>query len=210
MLVVADRQHIHIVVAAASGISGEVFVLLDDVVDAAPYRTDVSGNAPRIRHLARPGAGETPAAEIEFHRLFYHGVHHLTYARVAFLGRKGDFTVATEINFDELEAQFVEEHLAVLRVVAIESYTEPVGVVVVPGAAGARTRIRIDAGFKPQGMDVLHRSLQPVGETGGMGNQASGAVTIAEIAVVDIDKVVAGIFQAHRDHQVGLLHNDAV
>lgn len=118
---------------------------------------------------------------------------------------------SAEVNLDEVEAQLLEEHVAVLLVVTVESHTDGDSVFVVPRAAGVGPSVAIDAGLQSEAVDMVGHGLQPSGKAGGVGEQAAGlGIAPAEVPVVDVHIAVARILQSLADHGICLTHDERV
>ena len=112
-----------------------------------------------------------------------------------------DGVAAAEVDLDEVEAQLLEEEVGVLLVVLVESDADARLVAAVIAAAGVVAGVAVNTGFQALGVDVVDDRLQTVGEALRVNLQlAAGLVAPAEVAVVDVDVVVAGIQQLLRHH----------
>ena len=207
----AHLEHVHVVVVALTAVGAHIKVLCQDVLHRVPAGEDVLRGAPREPGFISPDAGIGPAADVHAHI----GAAGVTDG----LGNGGvalalvevepilivDGIAAAEIDLDEVEAQLLEEEVAVLLVVLVESYALAVLVAAVVAAAGVVAAVAVDAGLQAFRVDIVDDGLQTVGKAGGMNLELTGrGVAATEVAVVDVDVVIAGIEQTPGDHGVGL------
>ena len=210
-------QHVHVVIVTATGVGRQVEVLLDDVLHRSPLGTYVLRHTPRGGHAADPRAGVVPAADVQSDILAPRPADGIGYLRIACLlvepqrvALRMGLTAAV-VYLDEVEAQFPEEHVAVLLVVAIESHAHADGVGIIDAAAGVAPRIAVDAGLQSQPVDMLHHGFQSPWETLGVDEQAPRLpVAPAEVAVVDVHVPIPYLAQSFLDHGVGLPHDERV
>ena len=211
--VVADSQHIHIIVAAVRGVGREIEVLVHYVLDGRPDRAYVSGNSPRITDTADPGTRIVPSADVHLYRSSGHAVDDLPDAGVAFLHVHTQVTAAAVVNLYEIEIPLVEIPFGVLNLVLPQSGSQAVEVVVVARTAGVVAGIGIYAGLQTFGVDVVHKFTHTCAafrEALSVRHHKAGGVTLSEEAVVDVYKVVAGFQKTLLQHQVGLMSQDGV
>ena len=116
---------------------------------------------------------------------------------------------STEIDLDEVEAEFLEEKVAVLLVMSVEADAFGNLVTSMIVAAGVLAAIGVDACLHLEGVDIIDHRLQAIRETGGMDEQLSRfGVTSSEVAVVDVDVVVADFVESLCSHGSGLSLDD--
>ena len=118
---------------------------------------------------------------------------------------------STEVDLNEVEAEFLEEEVGVLLVVAIEPHALADDIAIEHAAAGVAPGIGVDAGLEVLAVDVVHEPFQAVGEALGVDEELTRlCVAPSEVAVVDIDIGIATATQALRDHRIGLLANQGL
>ena len=114
----------------------------------------------------------------------------------------------TEINLDEVEAEFIEEEVTVLLVVLVQPHSHGNGIAVVVVAARVMTCIAVNTCLQSLAVDVIDHRLHTVGKTCGMNQQlARRLVASSKVAIIDIDEAVAHIEQTPADHCIGLTLN---
>ena len=117
---------------------------------------------------------------------------------------------AAEVDLDEVEAQVLEEEVGILLVVLVESDALAGDVAIELTAAGVAASVAVDASFQSLAVDMVDHAFQSVGETLRMDEEVAVlTVASAEIAVVDVDVVIAHGLQAFRHHGVGLALDQA-
>ena len=201
----AYLQHVHVVVVAAAGIGRQVEVLAYDGLHRAPVGRYVAAYAPRARQVARPRAGEGPAADVDrdvFGADLADGLDDgrvtLALVEVELLAR------AAVVDLDEVEAPLVEIEVGILLLVPVEPHAHAVGVGIPQRTAGVGARVGVDTRPQAKAVDMVDDALDAVGEAFGVGLQHALLVAVAEEAVVDVDIAVAGILQPERHHGIGL------
>ena len=162
-----------------------------------------------------PVARISPAADVEPHVVSASVGNGLSNGLVAFFLVEVELVgivygvASAEVDLDEVEAAVLEEEVAVLLVVLVESHAYAVLVASVVAAAGVMAGVGIYASLHAQLMDVVCHRLEPVGEAGGVDEQLSCLrVAPAEVAVVDVDVVVADSQQSLLAHGVRLVLDD--
>ena len=171
--------------------------------------------SPVVRHVGSPCAWICPAADVHAHVVascvgngFGNGLVALFFVEVELLAVVV-VNASAEIDLDEVEAALLEEEVAVLLVVLVESHAFAQLVASVIVAAGVVAGVRVDARLHAQQVDVLHHGQQSVGESGRVDEQfARLLVAPSEVAVVDVDVVVSHFQKTLRLHGSGLILND--
>ena len=204
-------EHVHIVVVALAAIGREVEVLLDDALHRAPGVVDVARGAPREGGAVDPCAGIGPSAGIHAHIRATGILDGVGNGGVAFLlvEHQVVFVVivraAAEVHLDEVKATLLEEEVGVLLVVFVEAHALTRGVAVEHRAAGVAASIAVDARLQSLLVYIVCHGLQSLREARGVYEQmAVVLVAPAEVAVVDVDVVVAHGAQSLADHRIGL------
>jgi hypothetical protein len=100
------------------------------------------------------------------------------------------------IYLDEIESPVIKIKPGILQLMSIKPGAHAVGIVIPNGTTGIAARIRIDACFQPERMDMLCHAFQPMRKAHGMGNHLSGGIAVTEKAVVYIDISIAGFLQS--------------
>ena len=207
---ISDHQHIHVVVSAASGISGKVHVHSHYIRDERPFRSDVAADAPGVSRFVHPGSGVMPAADIHFHRMGGNAVYHLAYAHIPLFRIELQVLASAEIYLDEIKIPVVEVHLGILGFMAPESCPETVEIVIVSASAGVVAGIAVDAGLESKGMDMVDDRPHASGEAHRILAHSAVFAARAEISVIYIYMVVTCRSEPGRDHKVRLLHDESV
>ena len=115
---------------------------------------------------------------------------------------------ATIIDLDEVELQFLEVVVGIHLFISVEAHIRVSSVAIADTAASAVSCITVNACFQPFGVDVVAHDLQSMREALWMDSHFSCAGTAILEAVVDVNVLVADIFQSLRYHSVGLTLND--
>ena len=207
-----DFEHIHVVVVAAAGVGLDVEVLLDDALHGLPRAVDVPRRSPRVADAVHPRPRIGPSADIEDD-----GLVHFLSALLYGLGDAGVLEAVVEVQvdaaavvyLDEIEIPFVEVQLTVLFFMAVEAYSETVGLRV-SRATGVVAGVGIDTGQESFLVDVVRQVFHATGKEPGVENQlAVGTASIPE-TVVNINIGVSGFGQARPYHGVGLLFDETL
>jgi hypothetical protein len=92
--------------------------------------------------------------------------------------------------------------------VSIDTSSYACCIIVPHGTTCAVTRIGVETGFHSQAVNVIRNWFHPIRETLFVGMHNSVVIALSEIAVINIDIMISGIFQTFFYHQVGLMLDD--
>ena len=100
--------------------------------------------------------------------------------------------------------------MRILCFVAVQAGSDAVGVLVPDRPAGHGTRIRVDASFESEPVDVVCHAFHAAGKPCGMWLHHSIGISVTEETVVNIYIGVTGISEAKLHHRVGLTLDECV
>src|SRR5574344_421186 len=115
---------------------------------------------------------------------------------------------SAEVHLKEIEFQIIKEQVTVLLVMFIKSYEIQILIMGTGIATGIMASIRVDTSLQTQLMDMSHYRFQSIGECLGINFQGSVISTSSEIAVINIDILIACRIQSCADHGTGLIFDD--
>ena len=130
-MVISHREHIHIVVVSAAGISREIEILADNISYGVPHGAYVAAYSPRIGDTAHPCAGIAPSADVEVHFLARYAVDNIAYGGVSCLFVEFQFLTAAVVNLDEIEVPICKISSGISHIVAIHAGAYAVNIFIV-------------------------------------------------------------------------------
>ena len=154
-----------------------------------------------------PRTGVVPPAEVVAH--LAPGIHDgVVDGSVLLLFVQSQMHAATVVDLDEVELTFLEIVVGIDLFVAIETDIGVAHITIADAATGQVAGIAVDACLQALRMDVVADHLQTVWKTFGVyAYLPIGRAAILE-SVVDVDVLIAYIFQSLADHRVGLTLDD--
>ena len=168
---------------------------------------NISTDTPGSCCIFSPCARKSPSADVDGN-IFVYFVYTVPDGSVSFLFIKSQRISSAIINFDKVEIPVAKVQLGVLRFVSIDTSSYTCCIIVPHGATCAVARIGIETGFHSQAVNVIRNRFHPIRETLFVGMHNPVVIALSEIAVINIDIMISGIFQTFFHHQVGLMLDD--